>query len=178
MLTENLWTGAGLVNGSLGTVRDIAWEEGSDPRTEPPFVVLVQFNKYSGPVCFGEETDSVADMEDMARVVPVFRSTRDFLKGSVTCTRTQFPLTIAYAITVHKSQGATLDQAVVDISVKDFQPGLTYVAVSRVRSLQGIMFDRQFDLDSLRSNAIAAINVREEDRLRRISQHVPLTLYP
>ena len=104
--------------------------------------------------------------------------TRDFRKGSVTYTSTQVPLTITYAITIHKSQGATLDQAVVDISCKDFQLGLTYVAVSRVRSLQGIMFDRQFDLDSLRSNAIAAINAREEDRLRRIPQHVPLTLYP
>jgi len=176
MLTENLWTGAGLVNGSLGTVRDIAWEEGSDPRTEPPFVVMVQFDRYSGPPCFGEDDDGMAGMGDMAHVVPVFRSTRDFLKGSVTCTRTQFPLTIAYAITVHKSQGATLDQAVVDISCKDFQPGLTYVAVSRVRSLQGIMFDRQFDLDSLRSNAIATINAREEDRLRRVPQHVPLPL--
>jgi hypothetical protein len=119
-------------------------------------------------VCFGEDTDGVVGMEDMACVVPVFRSTRDSLKSSVTCTRTQFPLTIAYAITVHKSQGATLDQAVVDISVKDFQLGLTYVAVSRVRSVQGIMFDRQFDLDSLQCNAIATINAREEDRLWRI----------
>jgi ATP-dependent exoDNAse (exonuclease V) alpha subunit len=87
-------------------------------------------------------------------------------------------LTISYAITVHKSQGATLDRAVVDISCKDFQPGLTYVAVSRVRSLQGVMFDRQFDLDSLQSNAIATITTREEDRLRRIPQHIPLPLYP
>ena len=178
MLTENLWTGAGLVNGSLGTVRDIAWEEGADPRTEPPFVVMVEFDRYSGPPCFGEGDDGMTDMEGMAGVVPVFRSTRDFLKGSVTCTCTQFPLTIAYAITIHKSQGATLDQAVVDISCKDFQPGLTYVAVSRVRSLQGIMFDRQFDLDSIRSNAIATINAREEDRLRRVPQHVPLPVYP
>jgi ATP-dependent exoDNAse (exonuclease V) alpha subunit len=111
----------------------------------------------------------MADMEGIAGVVPVFRSRRDFLKGSVTYTRTQFPLTIAYAITIHKSQGATLDQAVVDISCKDFQPGLTYVAVSRVQSLQGIMFDRQFDLDSLRSNTVATISAREEDRLRRVS---------
>ena len=48
-----------------------------------------------------------------------------------------------------------------DISCKDFQPGLTYVAVSRVRSLQGIMFDRQFDMDSLRSNAFATNYQRE-----------------
>jgi ATP-dependent DNA helicase PIF1 len=178
MLTENLWTGAGLVNGSLGTVRDLAWEEGSDPRTVPPFVVLVQFDRYSGPPCFGEEENDMAGMEDIARLVPVFRSTRDFIKGSATCTRTQFPLTVAYAITVHKSQGATLDLAVMDISRSDFQPGLTYVAVSRVRSLQGIMFDCPFDLDSLRSNALATINAREEDRLRRVPQHVPLPVYP
>ncbi|KAG5972380.1 hypothetical protein E4U58_006660 [Claviceps cyperi] len=54
-------------------------------------------------------------------------------------TRTQFPLTVAYAITVHKSQGTTLDRAVVDVSAKDFSPGLSYVAVSRVKTLDGIM---------------------------------------
>ena len=93
------------MNGSLGTVQDIAWEEGADPHTEPPFVVMVEFDRYSGPPCFGEGDDGMADMEGMAGVVPVFLfcSTRDFLKGSVTCTRTQFPLTIAYAITIHKS---------------------------------------------------------------------------
>ncbi|KAJ0267551.1 hypothetical protein COL940_014265 [Colletotrichum noveboracense] len=53
------------------------------------------------------------------KIVPIFRVTREFYKGSVACSRTQFPPTVAFAVTVHKSQGLTLERAVMDISQRE-----------------------------------------------------------
>ena len=56
------------------------------------------------------------------------------------CTRKQFPLSLAYTVTIHKSQGLTLPLAVIDIGSKEFSSGLTYVALSRVKNLNDIKF--------------------------------------
>ena len=53
--------------------------------------------------------------------------------GRVQASRTQFPLSLSYAITVHKAQSSTLDSVVVHCS-QEFDSGQTYVALSRIRS--------------------------------------------
>ena len=108
------------------------------------------------------------------RLVPIFRSRREFYKGgnAVACTRTQFALTVAYAITVHKAQGMTLDQVVLSLAERDFAAGLTYVAISRVKTLNGILFDEPFDHQRLKTKPSNSTRMRQADYERRRVQQL------
>jgi ATP-dependent exoDNAse (exonuclease V) alpha subunit len=55
-----------------------------------------------------------------------------------TLKRRQIPLRVAYSLTIHKAQGASLDSALVDVGPSTFECGQAYVALSRVRNLDAL----------------------------------------
>lgn len=63
----------------------------------------------------------------------------------------QYPIKLAWAVTIHKSQGLTFDHAIIDAG-KSFIAGQVYVALSRVRTLNGLILKSKINTSSLRSN--------------------------
>jgi len=70
------------------------------------------------------------------------------IEENVTGTFQQYPLKLAWAITVHKSQGLTFEKAIIDIG-DAFAPGQVYVALSRLRSLNGLVLTSSVNMNSI-----------------------------
>jgi ATP-dependent DNA helicase PIF1 len=114
MLLSNKYSEQGLVNGSRGIV------ESFDPLTREPLVKFI-----NGIVL------SIGQHEWESDEFPGIK-------------RCQIPLRLAYALTIHKAQGATLDCALIEIGRSTFEYGQAYVALSRVKSLDALYI---WDLD-------------------------------
>ena len=111
MLTVNLDVDAGLVNGSRGVL--VRYEPG---------VLYVRFRD--------------------GATIPIGR--HEFVveeDGKVQYKIVQFPLILAYALSIHKVQGSTLDYAVINLGHSVFEQSMSYVALSRVRSLDGLFLE-------------------------------------
>jgi ATP-dependent DNA helicase PIF1 len=145
MLIANIDPEAGLVNGSRGVVA------GFCPSSHLPMIEFMN----GARKLIGQHNWPIEDYEF--------------------CARSQIPLRLAWACTVHKAQGCSLDSALVDIGPGNFEYGQAYVALSRVRSLEAL-FVHDFDPAAFRAHptvrafyqkmAVASMDPEERDRIR------------
>ncbi len=111
MLLKNLNFNKGLINGACGTVIELK-------KSEDEEFILVKFDN---------EVEEIIQKH-------TFEAYRD---GEVVVSREQYPLRLAYGITIHKSQGMTLEKLIVDCN-RIFECGQIYVALSRIKSIDGL----------------------------------------
>ena len=141
MLRKNVDVAKGQYNGALGVVTRIVL---NNRMPDGVSAVMVKF-------------DSIEEMVEVKRVTATYH-----LGQAIEVKREQFPLALAYAMTIHKSQGLSLDSVVCDLKTAIFACGMSYVVLSRVRKLSGLyMFG--FDASSVKCDRLAVI---EYNRLR------------
>lgn len=112
------------VNGSIGRVEQLGYDEGVP-------VVTVMLRE-------GRRVRVESHRWEITRPVTHDGSLTHEVVGSFT----QLPMKLAWAITIHKSQGQTLDRVVVDLTGGTFANGQLYVALSRCTSLEGLVLKR------------------------------------
>jgi hypothetical protein len=90
------------------------------------------------------------------------------LEEEVIGTFSQFPIKLAWAVTVHKSQGLTFDRAIVDVG-QAFAPGQVYVALSRLRSLEGLVLRTRVQTDVIYSDAKVVEFTQEKSETQNLT---------
>ncbi len=152
MLRRNIDVNRGLCNGALGTVTKINMN--SCGNYVQNIIVIFDCNKNS----------------DFKETV-IERINSDFeIRKNIYANRSQFPLTLAWAITIHKCQGITLDHVLIDLGQDIFESGQAYVALSRGKEIKNIhLID--FDSNILKCNKKA---LKEYNRLRYKFTNLPL----
>ena len=167
MLTANLDVEDRLINGQIGTVLEIK----NNRVSCKPEVIYVKFDdQNAGRERIRKSGDRYAIDNNAVPVTSVLGKfkIKENRKSSPEIQRTQFPLTLAWACTIHKVQGLTLPEVVFSFELKkqrQFNYGQAYVALSRVKALadsyilgdvnkKAIRADKQIEIEYERLRAL------------------------
>ena len=133
-------------NGKIGVITDISREN-----------VTVQ--------CSNEIDEIITEKEQWDTVNYSINEETKELKEDIVGTFTQIPLRLAWAITIHKSQGLTFEKAIIDAEAS-FAHGQTYVALSRCTSLEGLVLKTPITSNAIiNDNTVRVFNKEVEENL-------------
>jgi hypothetical protein len=164
-----------------GSVPANKWKLPVPDRLELKLGAKVMFMKNRKPEWINGDLGTVVGMEDDAvrvrkdvtgNVLVVGRETWQRYKyvydyqarrveAEIVGTYEQFPLALGWAITIHKSQGLTLDALTLDLEGGAFAEGQTYVALSRARRIDGISLARPIAMSDVRTDPVVTAFYRE-----------------
>jgi ATP-dependent DNA helicase PIF1 len=145
MVVANIDISAGLVNGAVGVVTGIGEEFIEIQLSRDASIHKIERREFDR---MGYVTDSEERYSDIDSDVPRVRGA---IRRQIVGKYIQFPLILAWGVTIHKAQGATLDKVVVNFKESFKDPGQAYVAISRVRSIDGLGFTDNIQPSHLRS---------------------------
>lgn len=129
----------GLCNGARGTIDDLLYAQSHKP-PNLPIAILVNFPDYTGPPF----------IQTKPNCIPISPVVHEWHNGLKTLSRQQLPLRLSYAMTIHKSQGQTMSKAVIDIGKREMAAGCTFVALSSLKTLSGVLI-QSMTLDQLKT---------------------------
>jgi hypothetical protein len=105
-------------------------------------------NKDEISVIFDDKKIISVDTYEWENIKYTLNETTNEIEEKITGTFKQYPIKLAWAITIHKSQGLTFDKAIIDIG-DAFAPGQVYVALSRLTSLNGLVLASKINYESI-----------------------------
>ncbi|XP_028405223.1 ATP-dependent DNA helicase PIF1-like [Dendronephthya gigantea] len=166
MLTSNINIADRLINGQMGTV----FKVDVNPTNQKPTILYIKFDyPNAGKNLLNTTSNLLAREHQVVPIEPVLVKIkiRPGKPSSPEIQRVQFPVTLAWACTVHKVQGLTLDEVVVSMELvkqRSFNYGQIYVALSRATSLQGLHILGEIDSKHVKTNPKV---LEEYERLRK-----------
>src|SRR5215213_522006 len=121
-------------------------------------------------ISFPNETDTlVLEKETWQNIKYNYNKDSDKIEEEELGTFRQYPIRLAWAITIHKSQGLTFDKAIIDAGAS-FAPGQVYVALSRLTSLQGLVLHSRIQPNCISTDARVLDFVKSEESEEQLQE--------
>lgn len=143
MLKKNLDFSRKLVNGSRGVITNIISKKNlltSDPLIYNNEIKLEMLKHYN------DENPIIIEVKFFnGEEERIIHHSFKYENDDVSAVRISFPLVLAWCLTVHSSQGSTIDYAVCDLGAQNFASGQAYVSLSRVKNLDGLLVSKFVD---------------------------------